>query len=107
MDKAARPDVEGMKNADVNKTELRPKRILVFLLDLFNMKRVQRSANPDTLTALPMINEPTISHTTSSEREWYNNSDSPAPIKIMNIMSAMATKPALQAVISEIAVYRL
>ena len=41
-----------------------------------------------------MMNEPTISHTISSAREWYNNSWPPAFISTMNTSRAMATKPA-------------
>src|SRR4051812_11756351 len=94
IDNAARPEVEGIKNTEANKTELNPKSTLFFLLDLLNIERVKRSANPDLLTASPMIKEPIISHTTSSESEWYNKSGSPAFMMMMNAMSAMATNPA-------------
>src|SRR4051812_10475958 len=94
MDNAARPEVEGMKKTEANKTELNPRSTLFFLLDLLNIKRVKRSANPDLLTASPMIKEPIISQTTSSDSEWYNKSGSPAFIKTMNAMSAIATNPA-------------
>ena len=94
MDNAARPEVEGMKKADANKTEHIPRSTLSFLLDLLKIERLNRSANPDCLTASPMINEPTINHTTSSESEWYNNSGSPAFMIMMNTISAIATNPA-------------
>ena len=76
------------------KPNLSPRSTLPFLLDFLNIERVNRSANPDSLTASPMIKEPTISHTTSSESEWYNKSGSAAFIMMMNTMSAIATNPA-------------
>jgi hypothetical protein len=83
-----------MKNTEANKTELNPRSTLLFLVDFLKIEIVKRSANPDPLTASPMIKEPTISHTTSSESEWYNKSGSPAFIMTMNTISAIATNPA-------------
>src|SRR3954454_4719998 len=94
MDNAARPEVDGMKKAVENKTEQIPRSTLSFLLEFFRIERLNRSANPDCLTASPMINEPTINHTTSSESEWYSNSGSPAFMIMMNTISAIATNPA-------------
>ena len=94
IDKAALPEVEGMKKAEVNKTEEIPKSTWLLLWDLFIMLLLNRSASPDCFTASPIINELIISHTTSSASESYSKSAVAAFMRTMNTKSPTATNPA-------------